>query len=274
MAKRELNDSQWVDQRLAGLDDSTFRPDAERGMQRFAARRRKARLHLIEWVVASSAGLAALFVLTVFLSPGACAKSRMCSTGATPDPVLYDHPAPAVPEYKVAGSAQAPVVCELYTDYQCPSCAMLYRTLVPELMDEYVRTGKVRLVHRDFPLTQHQYARLAARYANAAGMIGHYDAVVQQIFLTQNLWETDGNVDAQVMQVLTPEEMQQVRDLVNRDVRLDQTVDSDRNMGLVLDHVDRTPFLVVVKAGKRMPVSGVPQMPMLRNLLDGLLAAH
>jgi protein-disulfide isomerase len=34
---------------------------------------------------------------------------------------------------------------------------------------DYVKTGKVRLIHRDFPLAMHQHSKLAARYANDRG---------------------------------------------------------------------------------------------------------
>ena len=37
---------------------------------------------------------------------------------------------------------------------------------MPQLVARYIDTGKVRLIHRDFPLSRHRYARMAARYAN------------------------------------------------------------------------------------------------------------
>ena len=53
-----------------------------------------------------------------------------------------------------------------------PSCAAAFASSVPQLVNEYVKTGKVRLIHRDFPLPQHQYSKLAARYVNTAGKLG------------------------------------------------------------------------------------------------------
>lgn len=84
-------------------------------------------------------------------------------------------PAPAVPassyntHFKEFGSPTAPITVEVYTDYECPACAVLYQQAIPMLVSQYVQTGKVKMLHRDFPLTQHPYARLAARFANAAG---------------------------------------------------------------------------------------------------------
>jgi protein-disulfide isomerase len=183
-------------------------------------------------------------------------------------PVQMAHPAARLTNFKEFGSPAAPVVCEIYTDYECPSCAMLYRETVPLLMEQYVATGKVRLVHRDFPLTQHPYSRLAARYANAAGEIGQYEPVVNQIFRTQSLWAANGNIEAQVAQVLSPEQLRKVREMVADDQRLEGTVNADLAMGLGTDHVTQTPTLVIVVNGKRQQIGGVPQFWLLRSYLD------
>jgi len=44
------------------------------------------------------------------------------------------------------------VTCELYSDYECPHCAIFYLETMPQLAARYVETGKVRLIHRDFTL--------------------------------------------------------------------------------------------------------------------------
>src|SRR4051794_27093521 len=110
----------------------------------------------------------------------------------------------AARNFKELGSPNAPVTVEVYTDYQCPSCRALYMEVMPQLNKDFVETGKVRLIHRDFPLPMHQYGRLAARYANAAGQLGRYEIVSNQIFKTQPDWSQNGNVDAQVAKVLPP----------------------------------------------------------------------
>jgi len=73
----------------------------------------------------------------------------------------------------------------------------LYLNTLPSLSKEYVQTGKVRLLHRDFPLQQHQFSRIATRYANAAGEMGKYDLVGRiRSLLTQSEWAQNGNMDA------------------------------------------------------------------------------
>ena len=275
MAKKETNVSQWVDERLASLDaDAEWPLDVARGQAKFQGRRRAAMRHRVEWIMAAAASIAACAALMIFSSPGACARPNGCTS---------DQPRPAAPvaavkpeavaNFKESGSPSAPIVCEIYTDYECPHCAAFYRDTVPLLMEQYVRTGKVRLVHRDFPLQRNPYSRLAARYANAAGAIGQYELVMKQIFQTQAIWARDGNVDGQVMQVLAPGAMQKVREIVAHDPHVDDSLTADMQMAAG-DRVDRTPFMVIVAGGRRQSLGAPPQFPILRTYLDQLLAGQ
>src|SRR5262249_19604011 len=109
-----------------------------------------------------------------------------------------------VQNYKQTGSAAAPITCEIYTDYECPHCATLYRDTVPLMRADFVRSGRVKVVHRDFPLPGHVHAKTAARYANAAGELGYYDVAVNQLFKTQAAWSQNGDIDSQLVPVLPP----------------------------------------------------------------------
>ncbi|MBI1970964.1 DsbA family protein [Candidatus Woesearchaeota archaeon] len=69
----------------------------------------------------------------------------------------------------VKGDKDAPVTIIEFSDYQCPFCGRFYTQTLPELEKEYISTGKVKLVYRDFPLTSiHQEAKPAAIAANCA----------------------------------------------------------------------------------------------------------
>jgi protein-disulfide isomerase len=69
------------------------------------------------------------------------------------------------------GRADAPVTVVAFTDYQCPSCAAMHPQF-ERLVKEYA--DKVRLVTRDFPLSQHTEAFKAAEAAEAAREQGRY----------------------------------------------------------------------------------------------------
>jgi protein-disulfide isomerase len=69
------------------------------------------------------------------------------------------------------GPSNAPVTIVEFTDFQCPACAAMHPVL-----NEALKTygDKVRLVIRDFPLNQHEWARKAAEAANAARAQGKF----------------------------------------------------------------------------------------------------
>ena len=81
-------------------------------------------------------------------------------------------------------------------------------------MDNYVTTGKVYLIHRDFPLPMHAYSRVAARYARAAAEIGKIELVEKALFENQEKWEQSGDVDGTLAAVLSSADMTKVRALV------------------------------------------------------------
>ena len=172
--------------------------------------------------------------------------------------------------FKEIGSPSAPVGCEIYTDLECPPCAAFYRDTVPRLISEYVDTGKVRLVRRDFPLPQHRYAGLAARYANAAGLIGKYDAVFNQLMATQSAWKQDGDLETPLAMVLSAEDIKTVRNLVNEDHAPEESMLRDRAAGAD-DHVQQTPSIVIVADGKRYRISGVVSFSVIKSYLDDIL---
>lgn len=48
------------------------------------------------------------------------------------------------------GSPKAPVTVVEFADFQCPFCGRFFQTVEAPLIDQYVKTGKVRFVYRNF----------------------------------------------------------------------------------------------------------------------------
>lgn len=81
----------------------------------------------------------------------------------------------SLPEDSYAiGREDAPLVLVEYTDYQCPFCRQFHITAYDELKKNYIDTGKIRFVTRDFPLEMHENAKRAAIAARCAGDQGHF----------------------------------------------------------------------------------------------------
>ncbi|RJP44085.1 DsbA family protein [Candidatus Parcubacteria bacterium] len=86
----------------------------------------------------------------------------------------------------VLGDPNAPVAFIEYGDYQCPFCAKLFNETEGLLRDEYVKTGKVKMVYRDFPLDGiHPYARPAAEAAQCAKDQGKFWAFHDALYERQ-----------------------------------------------------------------------------------------
>jgi protein-disulfide isomerase len=264
----------FIDDRMAVLDpDGTWRPDPVRGLERVYARggagvssRRR------RWTWALTTASAACIVLVAVSAPQACAWGACLKPAAltAANPMAAGKAVAETFAFKTSGSASAPITLEIYSDYECPYCARFFDETVPLIVAQYVATGKVRLIHRDFPLPQHPWAQVAARYANAAGELGQYDLAVNRIFQTQSAWRDNGNIDAQLVQVLPPGLMQKVREKVMNDATLNHTIAADLEM-VTKDHINQTPSLVIESKGRRENLSPPPSFGVLKNYLDQLL---
>ena len=146
---------------------------------------------------------------------------------------------------KALGDPKARVRIELYSDFQCPSCKALHEQVVAPLIEDYVKSGKVYLVHREFPLPIHAYAREAACYACAAAKIGKYQEVCDQLFRTQPQWSKDGNVSAAACQLLSAADAGKMRSLagskeiagmIEEDIRAGQSQSVNSTPSLIISN--------------------------------------
>lgn len=175
-----------------------------------------------------------------------------------------------VDTYKAFGSKTAPLVLEVFSDFQCPACKSLYTTTNRQLMDNYVSNGKVYLIHRDFPLPMHAHSKVAAQYARAAAHLGKGEQVEQTLFENQEKWENTGDVDGTVAAVLSPAEMTKVRALVKGGT-LDPLIEKDLALGRFYN-VNQTPTTIIHYHGQTYPVVGVQSYAVFHQFLDQLLA--
>ncbi len=174
-----------------------------------------------------------------------------------------------VDAHKAFGSKNAPLVLEVFSDFQCPACKTLYTTTNRQLMDNYVTTGKVYLVHRDFPLPMHTHSMVAAEYARAAAQLGKNEPAEQALFQNQEKWETTGDVDGTLAAVLSPAEMTKIRALVKGGT-LTPLIEKDKALGNFYN-VNQTPTTIIHVNGQTYPVVGVQSYAVLHQFLDQLL---
>jgi protein-disulfide isomerase len=87
------------------------------------------------------------------------------------------------------GSSKAPVTVYEMSDFQCPYCRSFALETFPELDRRYIKTGKVRWVFINFPLTSiHAHAAAAAELALCAARQGGFWKVHDFLFQHQTTW--------------------------------------------------------------------------------------
>lgn len=73
------------------------------------------------------------------------------------------------------GKPDARVTMIEFSDFQCPYCGRHYRETMPKIEKEYIQTGKVRYVFRDFPIDSlHPQSPKGHEAANCANDQGKY----------------------------------------------------------------------------------------------------
>jgi protein-disulfide isomerase len=150
--------------------------------------------------------------------------------------------APVSPVFSIAtddqptkGSEKASVTLIAFTDFQCPSCARQHPVL-DRIVTEF--GDRVRLVVRDFPLSQHANARKAAEAAEAAREQGKYWEYATVLFRNQSALGVD-----KLRQYAT-------------ELGLDRTrFDSSLDSGKFADKVQRD-----IVDGRKLGINGTPTL--------------
>jgi protein-disulfide isomerase len=90
----------------------------------------------------------------------------------------------------IFGQASAPVTVVEFADYQCPACGVFANQFEPELETKLVQTGRIRYAFRDFPLSIHANAPVAARAATCVHLQSpnQFRAFHKKLFEAQSDW--------------------------------------------------------------------------------------
>ena len=105
------------------------------------------------------------------------------------------------------GRADAPLTMVEFTDLQCPYCRQFALGAFDDIRKNWIDTGKLRFISRDFPLDFHAQAMPAARAARCAGEQGKFWEMRLALVRNANLLSadyitktgTDLNLDAKAL---------------------------------------------------------------------------
>lgn len=91
------------------------------------------------------------------------------------------------------GDPDAPATILVFEDYLCTHCSAFSLQVKPRLEEEYVQTGKARLVFYDYPLNPQLGSFLAARAARCAEDQGRFWDYHNRLMRNQRTWGMEQN---------------------------------------------------------------------------------
>jgi protein-disulfide isomerase len=225
------------------------------------------------WAGRGAVASAALAIIALGATLHAAPRTRNVHPRAK---AIESLPAPV----KSYGSSSAPIEMVVFTDYQCPACRALYENTLRPMISDYVASGKVYLVHHDFPLPGHKYGYEAARWEEAAARVGEFANAEAALYDNQDAWGASGDIAKYMSAAMPASDFKRVEKLMQGcsfqdqpgSCPLDATIEADRALGQQIP-VRYTPTYVIVYKGRKLPAaSGAVSWPILKQFFDSLLS--
>lgn len=121
-----------------------------------------------------------------------CVHARVAQnniTGAISSSILVRHHLAASSrslDDKIMGDQNSPVTVIVYSSLTCPHCATFHTVILPKFKAQYIDTGKVKLIYRDFPLDP--LATVAAMLTRCTSCDEVYFRFLDALFASQVSW--------------------------------------------------------------------------------------
>jgi protein-disulfide isomerase len=175
------------------------------------------------------------------------------------------------PEQCVGGKLDAPVRIEVFSDFQCPACRGFFLDSIQKVLETYCSQNKVCVVYHEFPLKNHNLARVAARYSKAAQRLGkkQWVEVMRALYTSQAEWTWDGSVEAVISRALIPEDLAELKKRLE-DPSIDTAIDQEVALGEKRE-VRSTPTFFLTSGGKEERVVGSVPYVVLKGYIDRLI---
>ena len=201
-------------------------------------------------------GIIVGFSLTFFSEPQIDSKILTASN-------LIDNGSP------ILGNSDAPITVLEWGDYQCTYCYKFHQNTLDTINDEFIKTGKVKLVFKDFPLNGPD-SLLAAEASYCSEDQGKYwefhDEVYKNWAGERTGWITRESLDRFAMTVnLDLEKFNTCLD----EKKYQDKVNSIHNFGKELG-IDATPSFLVFNDEKIIKIRGNQPLEVFLKTFDEL----
>src|ERR1700722_8417928 len=143
------------------------------------------------------------------------------------------------------GPANASVTITEYASMTCPHCAAFNEAVFPKIKSEYIDSGKVRYVFREFPLDIKAAAGSMLARCIAKDDSGKYFTVIDLLFKQQNDWVLKNTTETLTrIGKQAGLSQQQVEDCLKDQALLDK-IAADQKYATEVLKVDSTPTFFV-----------------------------
>ncbi len=119
---------------------------------------------------------------------GQGAAGQTAQPSDTPQPLTADQIAKLPADSPTVGSPDAKITVVEFSDFQCPYCEKFFTNTLSSIQEDYVKTGKVKIVYRNFPLEFHPQAFPAAEAGACANEQGKFWEMHDKLFRGQQDW--------------------------------------------------------------------------------------
>jgi len=178
----------------------------------------------------------------------------------------------------VKGNPDATVTIVEFSDFQCPFCKRFHETTLPLIQKNYIDTGKVKFVYRDFPIQSLHpngavAAAIASECADEQGMFWEYH---DKIFQNQKNWERLRTEDVvnelKAYAVELGLDTNQFNDCLNSGKYLDE-VNKDLQDGNSYGVTGTPAFFIGNGEDGYIKVTGAQPYSVFQSVLDQMLAS-
>jgi protein-disulfide isomerase len=169
------------------------------------------------------------------------------------------------------GNKDAKVIVYEFSDFQCPYCERFFSASLPQIKQNYIDTGKILFVFKDFPLTQlHPGAMPAAIYAKCANDQGKWIDFHDAVFKNQGALQqgqagldslaTQAGLDATALAKCASDPSSQ------------KEVEDDINTGVAIGVTGTPSFFIGSESKGFVNVVGAQPYDVLKQAIDQKLA--
>jgi protein-disulfide isomerase len=173
------------------------------------------------------------------------------------------------------GDSGARVALIEYADFECPYCGEYERKTFPQILSDYINTGRIKYFYRDLPLPGHARALPAARAARCAGEQGKFWEMHDSLFAKQNALSVPALLDRAQTLGLDTAKFTECQSSEKYTADIQKSVSEAQKMG-----IDGTPtfFLGVVEPSADVTIEkrlqGAAPFDVFKTEIDALLASN